>query len=134
MRYRPNVCSPHPLPPMKLVTPVNLRPGIFPEKLWGAHRFGTKSSFQDRPTVLGAVGMGTMVLARCRNDTNSKFGNLRFSRFLDFASKNRGFTIFFLRLGDKITWFWYHNGGGIVTSSLLDDTRQKTLGSLSGKH
>ena len=91
---------------MKLVTPVKFAArASFRRNYGGVTEIDTKSYFQDRPTVLGAAGMGTMVLARCNNHKNSKFENLGFSRFLDFASKNRGFTIFFLCLGDKITWF-----------------------------
>ena len=106
MRYRPNVCSPHPLPPMKLVNPAKFAARAAFQKIMGASQnWRTKSYFQGRPTVPGAVGMGIVVLARCNNHKNSKFENLGFSRFLDFASKNCGFTIFFLRLGDKITWF-----------------------------
>ena len=89
---------------MKLVTREICGQGIFPEKLWGLTELA-----QNPPSRAGlgagGVGMGTMVLARCKYHTNSKFENFEFSRFLDFASKNRGFTIFFLCLGDKITWF-----------------------------
>ena len=89
---------------MKPVNPAKFAVRAAFRKIMGASQnWRTKSYFQDRPTVLGAVGMGTMVLARCNNHKNSKFENFGFSRFLDFASKNRGFTIFCL--GDKITWF-----------------------------
>ena len=89
--------------------------GIFPREIMGvSQNWRTKSYFQGRLTVPGAVRMGTIVLARCSKHTNSEFGNFEFSRFLVFASKNRGSTLKFLQFEGKITWFWSYNGGGNI--------------------
>ena len=85
--------------------PRNLRSGHLSGEIMGGSQNWHQILLPGPAYGAGGVGMGTMVLARCNNHKNSKFENFGFSRFLDFASKNRGFTIFFLRLGDKITWF-----------------------------